>query len=119
MSCALTAVLLPESRARTAAIYRKPCFLDPPLHAHRSVHARAVPACKVRSYGVSGRRSRNDALSTGGQCLAPRVGGDHWSSPDRDGTRLGGQCAIAWTRDRPGGTVPSYGAESGMRGHLD
>ena len=28
----------------------------PSLLAHRSVHAWAVPACKVRSYGVSGQR---------------------------------------------------------------
>jgi hypothetical protein len=46
------------------------------------------------------------------------VDGDHWSSPARNGVRLGGQCASAWTRDGPGVAVSSLGAESDMRGHL-
>jgi hypothetical protein len=44
-----------RSRARTAAICRKPCFRGRPA-CTRGIRARPVPACRVRSCGVGGRR---------------------------------------------------------------
>ena len=37
---------------------------------------------------------RNNALSAGGQCLSPLVGGDHWSSPASYGARPGGSVQV-------------------------
>jgi len=91
-----------RGRARTDAVCRKPCFQDLP-HAHRSVHARGVPAYRVRSWG---------------QYLVPRVVGAHWSNPAGNWTRQGGRCARAWTRDGPGVAISFRCAEPGMRGHL-
>jgi len=70
MPCALAAVLLPESRARTAAIYRKPCFLDRP-------HMYAGHTCSARAY-IQGALSRRGG-ATPWVRLTPRVGGVSWS----------------------------------------
>jgi len=53
----------------------------------------------------AGGGGRNEVLSAGGQCLAPRVGGVDWSSP-------------AGNKGGPGGAVSWRGAEPGMRGRL-
>ena len=56
------------------------------------IRVRPVPAYRVRSCCVGGRREseRLRAMGAGRRCLAPRVGGGSWSSPVRCGTRLGG-----------------------------
>jgi hypothetical protein len=61
-------------------------ILGPCLHAR----------CAHTAWADSG--GRNDALSTGGQCLAHLVGGDHWSNPARNGARPQSRtCVDTWS----------------------
>ena len=55
------------------------------------IRVRPVPAYRVRSCCVGGRREseRLRAMGAGRRCLAPRVGGGSWSSPPHCGVHLG------------------------------
>ena len=55
MPCALAAVLLQESRAHGCQM-QKTLFPGPALHARGAYEREPVPACRVHSYSVGGRR---------------------------------------------------------------
>jgi hypothetical protein len=117
MPCALTAILLPESRARTTAICRKPCFLDRAMRAHNSVRTRAVPACGVRSCGVGKRRESGQRHG----CRGAVHGAVHGrrllvESRVQRAACVGAVCG--WTRGGLVDAVSSRGEGSGMRGRL-
>jgi len=116
MSCALAAVLLPESRAHGCHV-QKPLFPGPTPHVRGAYVLGPCLRAGCAQAAWAGGGSRSDALGAGRRCLAPRVGGGRWSGPARGGARLGGG-ASAWARGGPGDTVSSRGAESGMRGRL-
>ena len=56
MPCELAAVLLPESRAHGFHM-QKTLFPGPVPHVRGGIRARPVPACRVRSCSVGGRRA--------------------------------------------------------------
>ncbi len=69
MSCVLAAALLQGSRAHDYRV-QKTLFPGSALHACRSVDDRGVPAYRVLSYGVRGRRGSK----RGPECLSPIPG---------------------------------------------
>jgi hypothetical protein len=87
MSCALSAVLLPESRAHgchmqktlfpgTYWVHARTCVLGPCLHT----------GCASAAWVRGG--SRGNDMGAGRRCLAQRVGGVGWSGPPRNGARM-------------------------------
>jgi len=89
MSCALAAVLLPESRAHGCHV-QKPLFPGPTPHVRGAYVLGPCLRAGCAQAAWAGGGSRSDALGAGRRCLAPRVGGGRWSGPARGGARLGG-----------------------------
>jgi hypothetical protein len=92
-----------RSRARTAAICRKPCFQGRPRMYAGGVRARTVPADRVRSYGVGWRRESErrpgcwEAVPGTAGRRRPLV----WSCSRQD-VPGGGECVGAWWAGRHG-----------------
>jgi hypothetical protein len=116
MSCALAAILLPESLANGCHM-QKTMFSRPSLRACDDTRLRAVHACGVRKCDVGERRESGQRHgcrkavpdTTGGG--RPLVG-----SPSQRSVHVRTVCE--WKRGGLGNAVSSHGAGSGMRGRL-
>ncbi len=83
-----------RGRACTAAICRKPCFLDQSVRAPTTacVLGPCLRAGCAHAARVSGW-SLGNCMGAGGRCMAPCMDFVCWSDPDRSGPVVSGWCA--------------------------